>query len=58
MIVAILENETVENVYQAEESTPFQLLFPNKTIIEVNNKTGIPFIGYMYKNGRFQEGDR
>ena len=57
MIFALLDNDVVTDVYTAEPDTPFATLFPNKQAIVVSDETGIPFPGYLYKNGVFTKGD-
>lgn len=53
MIYAVLNNGIVEKVVQAEPSTPFNIIFKDKQIIEVGPTTGIPMLGYRFKNGSF-----
>jgi hypothetical protein len=53
MIVALLENKIVTEIYKTDSYTPFDILFPNKEAVVVSSNTGIPFKGYEYQNGKF-----
>lgn len=55
MIYGIVKNRIVENIVEAESSTPFGLLFPHADeAILVTPDTGFPHIGLGAKNGKFQ----
>lgn len=55
MIYAIVKNEIVQNIIEAESSTPFSVLFPDADEYpRFTDETGVPIIGLGYKSGKFQ----
>ena len=55
MVYAILKNQVIEKLVLAEKDTPFEVIFKDRFVVEVNEKTGFPHIGYIFDGKRFIE---
>lgn len=55
MVYAILKNQVIEKLVLAEKNTPFEIIFKNRSVVEVSEKTGFPHIGYFFDGKKFIE---